>query len=401
MARMPDNATRACLPLNSNSAGQGLLLTTLAMLALGVIIVYAAMARPVMREDVAWHSRTDMRHALFAAISCLALLALWKLDYRRLTGRGKFPVAAGIGLGLSVACSLLIFVPGMGQEVGGYVRWLKIAPGVGFQPSELVKFAVLIFLAAWLTKQHRNHRSFFKTFVPAMLITGLAVGVTIKQDFSTGAVVAMAAMVTLLLAGVPWYYLLMVIPPAIAGFYKYVYADPYRWNRILAWLDPYSSNPCAYQARESLIAILTGGWAGKGLGRGTTYLGYLPESSTDFVFSAYCEQLGFAGALLLIGLMLLWMWNARKAALRAADRFGYVLAGSLGFLIAVQAVMHVAVALVSAPTTGQGLPFVSAGGTSLVMSAAAAAVMISVSARGQSDQELSAANGLPAIAAAA
>ena len=154
---------------------------------------------------------------------------------------------------------------------------------------------------------------------------------------------------------------------------------------MIAWQYPYSDNPCAYQARESLMAILTGGWAGKGLGRGSVYLGYLPEGSTDFIFSVYCEQLGFIGALLLAGLILLWIWNARKIALRAADRFGYLLAGSLGFLIAMQAVMHIAVALVAAPTTGMGLPFLSAGGTSLLITAGAVAMMISVSARGTAD----------------
>jgi cell division protein FtsW len=387
MARKPDNSEPVCLPLNANPAGQGLLLTTLAMLALGVIVVHAAMARPVVRTDIPWHARVDARHTLFAALSCLALFTLWRLDYHWLTGRKKFPMVAAISFGISIICSVLIFVPGLGQDVGGYVRWLKIAPGVGFQPSELVKFAVLIFLSAWLTKDHIKIRSFTRTFIPAMGIIGVAVAVTVKQDFSTGAVIGMVGVAALLLAGVPWYYLLTVIPPAALGFYKFVYTDPYRWNRIIAWTDPYSDkNPCTYQARESLIAIITGGWAGKGLGKGSVYMGYLPESTTDFAFSAYCEQLGFAGGLLLMGLIFLWMWNARKAALRAPDRFGYLLVGSMGFLVAMQAVMHIAVALVSAPTTGMGLPFVSAGGTSLVISAAAVAIMISVSARAKAAQ---------------
>ena len=387
MAGMPDNSRSSVLPLSSNSSGQGLLLTSLAMLALGVIMVHAAMTRPVVR-DVAWYSRTDMRHTLFAAMSCIVLFTCWRFDYRWLSGHKKLPIVAAIGLIVSVICCLLIFVPGLGQDVGGYVRWLRLGPkqfGIGFQPSELIKFTLPIFLAAWLGKEHVDRRSLLRTFLPAMAVIGLAVGVTVKQDFSTGAVVGLAAMVTLLLAGVPWYYLASLVPVAAVGFYKFVVMDPYRWNRMIAWQYPYSDNPCAYQARESLMAILTGGWAGKGLGRGSVYLGYLPEGSTDFIFSVYCEQLGFIGALLLAGLILLWIWNARKIALRAADRFGYLLAGSLGFLIAMQAVMHIAVALVAAPTTGMGLPFLSAGGTSLLITAGAVAMMISVSARGTAD----------------
>lgn len=392
MARKPDNSQPAPLPLSSNSAGQGLMLTTLAMLALGVVIVDAAIARPIVRADVPWYVRVDIRHMIFAALSCLVMFTMWKLDYHCLTGKGRFPMVAAIGMAISVIASVLIFVPGMGENVGGYVRWLKVAPKVTIQPSELVKFAVLILLSAWLTKDHIKLRSFTKTFIPAMGIIGMAVGVTIKNDFSTGAVVGMVGVAAVLLAGVPWYYLLTLIPPAALGFYKFVYTDDYRWNRVIAWMNPWSDkNPCTYQARESLIAIITGGWQGKGLGRGSVYLGYLPESTTDFVFSAYCEQLGFAGAIMLMGLIFLWIWHARKAALRASDRFGYVLVGSLGFLIAMQSVMHIAVALVWAPTTGAGLPFVSYGGTSLVISAAAVAIMISVSSRGNVQADTTAA----------
>jgi cell division protein FtsW len=174
--------------------------------------------------------------------------------------------------------------------------------------------------------------------------------------------------------------MLILAPPVGAASWHFL-KDPYRWNRILAWLDPWSqSNASAYQARESLVAILTGGWTGKGLGNGMTKLGYLPEDSSDFIFSVFCEEWGFVGSLLLMGLVLMWIWHAWKAAARARDRFGQVLAGSLGFLIAFQAVLHIAVAIVVAPTTGMGLPFISAGGTSLIITVAAAAMIISVSA---------------------
>ncbi|MCK4602070.1 MAG: FtsW/RodA/SpoVE family cell cycle protein, partial [Phycisphaerae bacterium] len=171
---------------------------------------------------------------------------------------------------------------------------------------------------------------------------------------------------------------------AAGAFYFFIMRSPHRWSRILAVLDPSSqANRCAYQARQSLLAIRLGGWFGSGVGRGIQKLGYLPEDSTDFIFAAYCEEWGFIGAALLMGLFLFWMWHARRAAVRAGDRFGQLLAGSLGLLIAMQVVLHMAVAMVVAPPTGMSLPFVSAGGTALVIMAATTAVIISVTAHRQ------------------
>lgn len=387
MAWMP--TTRAPrLPLTQNSTGQGLILTTLALLALGVVIVQGAMVRPAPR-DIAWYARVDWKHAIYAGMAILVLLTAWRVDYRRLAAKGNFPWLAAILFALSLIGCGLVHVPGLGVEEGGKYRWLKLIHAgsltVNIQPSEMVKFTVVIFLAAWLTRESVNIRSFWKTFVPAIIIVGVAMGVTINQGLSTGIVVGMAGVTTLLLAGVPWYYLTMLIPAGAGLFYKMATADEYHRNRILAWLDPTGNNPAAYQAWQSLMAILTGGLTGKGLGQPTVGLGFLPESSSDFIYSVLCEQLGLVGGILVCGLLIMWMWHARKSALRAGDKLGQVLAASLGLLIAMQAVMHIAVALVVAPTTGQVLPFVSYGGTSLMITTAAVAIMVSVTSRGRAD----------------
>lgn len=382
--------TRTCIPLRDNPSGQGLMLATIALLAMGVIMVHSAMVRPVSR-NVEWYSRVDMRHTLFAVVAMLVLAVAWRFDYRRFNSK-NFPSLAAIALGVSLLMAVLVFIPGIGHAVGGKARFIRIGPAqysMGFQPSELIKFALLIFLAAWLGRESVNVRSFTRTFVPALAVIGISVGAIVTEDFSVGAVTGIVAIVTLILAGVPWYYNLVLLPPAALGIHKFVLTDPYRWNRVLAWLDPWSqTNDSAYQVRESLLAIITGGWTGKGLGLGTVKQGHLPESSTDFIFSIYCEEWGFFGAVLLLGIIFFWTWHARKAAARASDKMGMLLAGSLGFLIAMQAVLHIAVALVTAPTTGMGLPFISAGGTALVISTAAVAIIISVSARGKTHQEL-------------
>lgn len=384
MARTPETLER--LPLGENAPGQGLVLLTLAMLAMGVIMVNSAMIRPVSRA-VEWYARTDVRHTMYAIISAFILLTVWRLDYHKLAGRrSTWLGGAGIFLVLSLLAAVaVVTISGLGQKESDYSRWLRIGPSwmkLTFQPSEFVKFALVIFLATWLGRPEVNPKSFFKTFVPAMMVIGISVGAIVTDDFSVGAVAGLAGMIVLLLAGVPWYYLALVIPPAAAACYKLVYCDPYRWPRVTAFLNPMATdNPCTYQARESLTAIATGGWTGKGLGMGTVKLGYVPEGSTDFIFSVFCEEWGYVGALLLMGMVFMWIWHARKGALKAPDRMGMLLVGSLGFLIALQSVVNIAVALSVAPTSGMGLPFVSAGGTSLIITGAAVALMVSVTAR--------------------
>ena len=177
-------------------------------------------------------------------------------------------------------------------------------------------------------------------------------------------------------------YMLALAPPAAIGSYLFVMRSSHRLARITALANIWSqSNPSAYQPRQSMLAILTGGWMGKGLGNGTVKLGFLPEDTTDFIFSVLCEERGFIGAMLVLGLIVLWIRHSWQIALDAGDRFGQLLAGSLGFLIAAQALMHIAVDTVALPPTGISLPFVSAGGTSLILMAGAAALIVSVSAR--------------------
>ena len=370
-------------PLKSNAAGQALVLTTLALLALGVVMVHSAVAS--VARPGPWYARVDMRHTLFAAAACIVLLLCWRIDYHILSSGRGFPIAAAVLLGLSLLLGVLVFVPGIGHQIGGQYRWIRIGPpgyNIGLQPSELIKLSLVVFLAAWLTRPQVQVRSFRRTFLPAACLVGAAVALVITQDFGTALLIAAGGIAVMLFAGLPLWHLLTMVPAAAAAFYFFVVRSEHRWLRIMAMIDPWSqTNPSSYQARQSLMAILNGGWWGRGPGNGFRKLGYLPEDSTDFIFAVYCEEWGFVGAMLLIGLVALWIWAARRAAVRAPDAFGRCLAASLGFVIALQAVLHVAVDLVAAPPTGMGLPFVSAGGTALVILSGAAATIVSVSAR--------------------
>ncbi len=383
-------STRTSLPiltprLRSRATSRGLLLTTFGLLALGIVMVNSTIAS--VTEPPRWYARMDVRHAMFAGLALLVLVVGCRFNYRWLGPGRKFPVLATVVLGVAVICGVLVFVPGVGRAVGGYHRWLRFGPPkfqIGFQPSELIKVCLVVFLAAYLSRKTLNVRSFTRAFLPAVLVTVACLAMIITEDFGTGVLIALSAGVTMLLAGVPWYYLMTLAAPAATGCYFFIVRSGFRLSRIEAMFDPWSrTNPSAYQPRQSLIAIISGGWFGKGPGRGILKFGFLPEDSTDFIFAAFCEEWGFMGAMLLMALVAVWIWFARRSAVHAEDKFGRILAGSLGFVIALQAVMHIAVNLGKMPPTGIALPFVSAGGTSLVILAGAAALIISVALRGR------------------
>jgi cell division protein FtsW len=375
---------RTMKPMPSeNHVGRGLLLTALALLGVGVVMVPSALDS--VGAQGAWYARAGTRHILFAVAAGCVLLLAWRLDYQLWTGRTRFPWPAAGLLVVALVFGVLVFVPSLGRSVGGYRRWIRLGPpqfGIGFQPSELIKVATVVFLSAWLTRPGADPRSFWRSFLPAVLLVGVCLGVVITQDFGTAVVIALSACTTLWLAGVRWTYLAGLALGGGGALLGMLAMDPRRWLRIEAMLDPSSaSNPSTYQLRQSLTTIATGGWFGKGLGLGMMKRGFLPEDSTDFLFAVICEEWGFVGAVGVLSLIAAWVTLSWWAAVRSQDRFGRTLAGSLGFVVAIQAMMHVAVNLGCLPPTGIAFPLVSAGGTSLLLTACAVSMVVSVSAR--------------------
>jgi cell division protein FtsW len=384
MARMPDSVV--FVPLRENRQGRRLLVTTFAFLAIGVLMVHSAMTS--VGAPGAWYSRLDIRHTIFAMLAGCVLLSAWVVDYRLLAGKSGDHRMTWATVLFVVACvsGWLVYVPGVGHSVGGFYRWIRIGPramSIGFQPSEFIKIALVVFLAAWLSrKTPEDLRSWKQTFVPCMGFLALAIAPVIREDFGTAALIIMIGTITMLLAGVPVRHFIVPGMLAVTGCTLFVFQSPHRLARIMVMNEVWSpDNATAYQPRQSLLAILSGGWFGKGIGSGTLKLGFLPEDSTDFIFSALCEEWGVVGALVLLGVLILWIRHAWQISLEAPDRFGQVLAAGLGFLIAAQALLHIGVDTVVLPPTGMSMPFVSAGGTSLVLMAGAVALIVSVSAR--------------------
>jgi len=273
--------------------------------------------------------------------------------------------------------SIIVLHPAIGSEINGARRWLRFTVGpyeFSFQPSELLKIALV-------RKGSDQAGRFTTTFLPAAALMGLSVGLVAIEDFGTGALIGLVCVAVMAAAGVRVRHLLLLVPPAAAGFFFLVVCNANRWARITAFLHPWDeSNPRTWQLRQSLIAVGSGGTWGKGLGNGSTKLGFLPADRTDFIFSIICEELGFVGAALVLGLFLLLLVLCWRAAANCRNPAGRLLATGLGVMIGVQAVLHVAVTLGCAPPTGINLPLVAAGGTSLVLVAAAIGLVVSVTA---------------------
>jgi len=220
---------------------------------------------------------------------------------------------------------------------------------------------------------------YFKRFIPICVVPVILVGLIISQDFGTAAFITLLTCLMLLIGGATWWHFLTPLPAVSVLFYFVVVRVPYRWGRIAAWLfGSESESSATYHAMQSLIAISTGGIWGKGLGKGTTKYGHLPEDTTDFIFAIIGEELGFVGCVFVISLFVLLAVISLIAINRCRDRFCKLLAAGIVMTICIQAAINIGVVTSVLPTKGIPLPFLSAGGTSLLLTAAAAGLLINI-----------------------
>jgi cell division protein FtsW len=354
-----------------------------ALLAIGALAVYTASA-PISLDRFGTPHHYLQRHLLhlLAGVSVMGLL--WRLDYRRLD-RGVIVHAAwAVALVLLVAC--LFEAP-----AGGARRWIR-AGALSFQPSELAKLAVILVAAFQLSRRSDRLGDPWKGLLPPALLCGwLSVLVALQPDFGTSAILVMLFGLLALVAGTPWRVLLAYGGGAAVALGLYLVQEPYRLARLNSFLDP-GADPLGsgFQLRQSLIALGTGGLVGRchdgllgtGLGTSLQKLFFLPEPHTDFVFSVLGEELGLLGTLTVVTLFALLLARGFRIAAAAGDAFGTLLAAGATAMLSLQALVNVLVVLGMLPTKGVPLPFLSAGGSSLVASCAAAGLLLSVSRHG-------------------
>jgi cell division protein FtsW len=315
-----------------------------------------------------------VKRLVMTGAGLLAFLVAARTDYHWWR-RHNLALAAG-SLGLLV----LVLVPGIGAQINGAQRWINPGLPVGFQPSELAKIGLIVWTAAYCERNVDRMRSPWAGFLLPMAVIGLAsLLVLAEPDFGTAVLTGAVCTVILVVFGTRLIFLLFAGAAAFPLARKLVLDVPYRMQRIVAFMDPWKDpQGSGYQLIQSKIAIGTGGLLGRGLGAGLQKAGFLPSADNDFIFSIVCEELGFIGALGLIIAFIIFVWEAMKVVMRSRDPFGFGLSLGLAWLIGMQAAAHVAVVTGSVPTKGLSLPFISAGGSSLVVSMAAAGILVSI-----------------------
>ena len=350
-----------------------LLGAVLVLMMFGVVMVYSASAvyAGARLGDAMWFFK---RQAAGALIGLLALLAAMKLGYRRLE-----PLALPL-LFVSLSLLLLMHVPGLGHSAGGARRWMRLG-SLTFQPSELVKIALVLWLARSLAKKQERIRTFSVGLLPHLIMLAM-VGILLmlEPDFGTTVVLAAVTFALLFVAGAPLTYLVAVAGAAAPVAAILIWKSPYRIQRVLTFLDPWKDpRGHGYQTVESLLGFGAGGSFGVGLGESHQKLFFLPAAHTDFILSIVGEELGFAGVAAVLFLFAVIVWRGIKAAHAAPDAFGCWVALGLTLLLSVEALVNASMALALLPTKGMALPFLSYGMSSVIASCVAAGVVLSVS----------------------
>jgi cell division protein FtsW len=361
------------------------------LMAIGTVFVFSASANISQELDLQRLYDTQAgRRILYFPLACLVLYTASCFDYRRLSfskGWLKSPITYLLILSIVVLIivssqRLARTLPQLVPPTNQHYRWLKIPIGpvtISFQPSELAKWTLVFFLAAVCDKFGAEIKLYRKRFVPICLVIGLVVALVIIEDFGTAALISLLGFMMLIIAGVKLWHVLTPLPFAAIAFFLALLSSPGRMQRIAAFLSPEKwTDSTAYQANQSLIALGSGGIWGKGLGRGICKYGHLPEDTTDFIFAIIGEELGLIGTAAVILLFIVFVWLGILVVVRCQDRFSQILAGGIVLTIAAQAALNIGVVTVVLPTKGIPLPFVSAGGTSMLLSAAAAGVLLNI-----------------------
>ncbi|MED6327119.1 MAG: putative peptidoglycan glycosyltransferase FtsW, partial [Verrucomicrobiota bacterium] len=272
-----------------------------------------------------------------------------------------------------------VLIPGVGVEVNGARRWVQL-PGTRFQPSEFAKIALIIALAHYCERKGRK----MDTFKYGMLVPGLGMGlflglIFLEPDWGSTALLAVVCGLMLFLAGTKIRYMAVPVIGLMAAGGYLLSQNTVRLNRIMSWLDPEGTKQgVGYQAWQSLIALGSGGPTGLGLGNGRQKLGFVPEHQTDFIFSVIGEELGLIATMGVVGAFVLFVICGAFIALRSSDFFGFILASGLTLLIGLQAFINIGVVTSTLPNKGLPLPFISRGGTNLVVMLFCVGVLLSI-----------------------
>ena len=350
-----------------------LFVVTLMLLSTGVVMIYSASA--IVAADRFRDPYFFLKKQVFwSALGSGALWLALRTDYRRLE---KFVLPL---LGLAVLLLVLVLIPGLGVSVNGSRRWLRFGP-LSFQPAELAKLALVVYLAAFFARKRDELGEFWRGVVPPLAVGGVLAGLVLAQpDLGSCLTLLVLTLGLLFLAGARTRWLAVLVVPTLPLAALAVWMAPYRMRRVFAFLDPWQDpRGGGFQIIQSWLALGGGGLLGRGIGESKQKLFYLPEAHTDFIFAIVGEELGFLCATLVVVLFAVLVWRGLRIGLRAADPFGAYLALGITVLVATQTLVNLGVVTGMLPTKGLPLPFLSFGGSALLMTMLATGVLLNIS----------------------
>ncbi|MEX2220497.1 MAG: putative lipid II flippase FtsW [Candidatus Rokuibacteriota bacterium] len=351
------------------------------LVCVGVVMVYSASA--IVAADRFHDPFFFLKKQLFWAV--LGFGCLWGgmlLDYRWLE-RLVIPL-----LVVSFVLLVLVLVPPFGQSINGTRRWFHVGP-LSFQPVELAKFSLVLYLASFLTRRQEVIGRFTEGLLPILLVAGGMAGLTLLQpDLGNSLALIVLTLALAYLAGARVPHMVAIAACALPVVIALIAMKPYRWRRMVAFMNPWDDpQGSGFQIIQSFLALGSGGWLGVGLGDSKQKLFYLPEPYTDFIFAIIGEELGLVGATAIVALFALLIWRGLRVGLRAPDAFGAYLGLGLTIMLATQILVNLGVVTGALPTKGLPLPFISFGGSALLMTLFSTGVLLNVSQHGTGDRE--------------
>src|SRR5262245_32020462 len=352
-----------------------ILMASLLLTGFGVVSVYSASAIVAMdrHHDPYFFLRRQM---LFATLGVVAMVVAVQIDYRQLQRW------APLSLVLTLILLGSVFVPVLGKEAGGAKRWLQVGR-LSFQPAELGKLILVLYLAHRLAVQPPWRGWFIRHYLRLVGAVGaLFLGTLLQPDLGTAVLLLEIAVIVSFIGGVPLRHLIGLLVVTLPVLYMALVHVGFRWRRLLAFWDPWSVRlDAGFQIVQSLLAFGNGGLAGVGPGASKQKLFFLPEAHTDFVFAVIGEEFGFIGCIAVLGCFGMLVWHGMAVAGRSQNLFGRYLAAGITSMVFLQAVMNVAVVVGFLPTKGLPLPFVSYGGSSLVVTLVSVGILLGISAQ--------------------
>lgn len=347
------------------------------MICVGTVMIYSS------SSIYAWEQYKDSlfflkRHISFLIIGLIFTFFVMSIDYKSFRRWAK-PL-----LILSIFLLALVLIPHIGREVSGARRWFRFK-FISFQPSELANIAVIIYVADFISRKSDQMKTFWRGFLPPMLILGItALLIIVQPDLGTVLALGIVVFIMLFVSGARISYLLSVILGSLPLLYLLIFSVPYRRMRIMAFLNPWADpKGSGFQVIQSQIALGSGGIFGVGLGHSKQKLFYLPAAHTDFIFSIIGEELGLLGTVGVIILLMLFIQQGIKIIKNASDKFGHFLSLGLVLMISLKAAINIGVSCAILPTKGLPLPFISYGGSSFVFDMISVGMLMNIARTGE------------------